>query len=54
VRRSERGMHRAVVQAKNDQVKEDEMGRACKPERKRPLEDQDVGGWIILKWILER
>jgi hypothetical protein len=24
------------------------------PEGKRPLEDQDVGGWTILKWILER
>jgi hypothetical protein len=47
-------------------MKEDEMGRACstngtksnaymilvgKPEGK---EYQDVGGWIILKWILER
>jgi hypothetical protein len=25
-----------------------------KPEGKRPLEDQDVSGWIILGWILER
>jgi hypothetical protein len=25
-----------------------------KPEGKRPLEDQDVGEWIIVKWILER
>jgi hypothetical protein len=25
-----------------------------KPEGKRPLEDQDVGGWIVLGWILER
>jgi hypothetical protein len=25
-----------------------------KPKRKRPLEDQDIGGWIILGWILER
>jgi hypothetical protein len=25
-----------------------------KPEEKRPLEDQDAGGWTILKWILER
>jgi hypothetical protein len=24
-----------------------------KPEGKRPL-DQDIGGWIILGWILER
>jgi hypothetical protein len=24
------------------------------PEGKRPLEDLDVGGRIILKWILER
>jgi hypothetical protein len=24
-----------------------------KPEGKRPLEDKDVGGWIILKFILE-
>jgi hypothetical protein len=21
-----------------------------KPEGKRPLEDQDVGGWITLRW----
>jgi hypothetical protein len=25
-----------------------------KPEGKRPLGDQDVGVWIILRWILER
>jgi hypothetical protein len=25
-----------------------------KPEGKRPLGRKDVGGWIILKWILER
>jgi hypothetical protein len=25
-----------------------------KSERKRPLGNQDVSGWIILKWILER
>jgi hypothetical protein len=25
-----------------------------KPEGKIPLEDQDVGEWTILKWILER
>jgi hypothetical protein len=25
-----------------------------KPAGKRPLEDQDVGWWIILKWILDR
>jgi hypothetical protein len=24
------------------------------PEGRRPLEDQDVDGWTILKWILER
>jgi hypothetical protein len=44
------------------------MGRACSmnenwnacrilvenPEGKRPLENQDVGGWTIFKWILER
>jgi hypothetical protein len=24
------------------------------PEGKSPWEDQDVGGWTILKWILER
>jgi hypothetical protein len=50
-------------------VKEDEMGRNVvrmrekrnayrilvrKPEGKNHLEDQDVDGWIILKWILER
>jgi hypothetical protein len=25
-----------------------------KPEGKNHLEDQDIGGWPILKWILER
>jgi hypothetical protein len=25
-----------------------------KPEGKSHWEDQDVGGWIILRWILER
>jgi hypothetical protein len=25
-----------------------------KPEGKRPLEDQDISGWTILKEILER
>jgi hypothetical protein len=25
-----------------------------KPEGKIPLEDQDVGGWIILKWIVDK
>jgi hypothetical protein len=25
-----------------------------KPEGKRPLEDQDIGGWIIFGMILER
>jgi hypothetical protein len=25
-----------------------------KPEGKNHWEDQDVGGWKILKWILER
>jgi hypothetical protein len=25
-----------------------------KPEGKRPLGDQDAGGWTIFKWILER
>jgi hypothetical protein len=25
-----------------------------KPEGKRPLGRQDVGGWTILKWIFER
>jgi hypothetical protein len=25
-----------------------------KPERKDLLEDQDVGRWTILKWILDR
>jgi hypothetical protein len=24
------------------------------PEGKRPLESQDVGGWIILGWVFER
>jgi hypothetical protein len=35
------------------------MMNACrvlmaKPEAKRPLRNQDIGRWIILKWILER
>jgi hypothetical protein len=54
----------------NDQVKENEMGRACSTnggirgmyteyqwENKKKgdhWEDQNVGGWIILKWISER
>jgi hypothetical protein len=25
-----------------------------KPEGRNHSEDQDVGGWIILRWILER
>jgi hypothetical protein len=25
-----------------------------KPDGKRPLEDLGVGGWTILRWILER
>jgi hypothetical protein len=25
-----------------------------KTEGDRPLEDQDVGGWTVLKWISER
>jgi hypothetical protein len=25
-----------------------------KPEGKSPLQDLDLSGWIILKWILER
>jgi membrane-associated PAP2 superfamily phosphatase len=25
-----------------------------KPDGKRPLGNQDVGGWTILEWILER
>jgi hypothetical protein len=24
------------------------------PEGKRPWEDQDIGGWTILTWVLER
>jgi hypothetical protein len=36
-----------------------EKGNACrilagKPEEKNHCEDQDIGGRIILKWILER
>jgi hypothetical protein len=36
-----------------------ERKKACgilvgKSEGRRPLEDQDVGGWTILKLILER
>jgi hypothetical protein len=30
------------------------MGGDCSPnEEKENWEDQDVGGWIILRWILE-
>jgi hypothetical protein len=52
------------------QVKEDEMGRACSTsggrggmhigywwesqKERNQWEDQDVDGWTILKWILER
>jgi hypothetical protein len=52
------------------QVEEDEMGRACSTKRRRRgmhigywwesqkvrnhWEDQDIGGWTILKWILDR
>jgi hypothetical protein len=52
------------------QVKEDEMGRACstnggkrnvyigywlESQKERDhYEDQDIGGWTILKYILER
>jgi hypothetical protein len=25
-----------------------------KSEGRRPLGDQDIGGWTVLKWILER
>jgi hypothetical protein len=55
---------------KNLEVKKDEMGRACSTNwGKRGMhigywwesqkerdhwEDQDVGGWTILKWILDR
>jgi hypothetical protein len=49
-------------------VKEGEMGRACSTngggvhigywwesqKERNHWEDQDVGGWTILKWILER
>jgi hypothetical protein len=49
----------------NDQVLEDAMGRACSTngeigywwegqKERDNWEDQDVGGWIILIWILER
>jgi hypothetical protein len=47
------------------QVKKNEMGGACstgmhigywwESQKERDhWEDQDVGGWTILKWILER
>jgi hypothetical protein len=54
---------------KNDQVKEDEMDRACNMNERGRIyigywwesqkerdhwEDQDVGVWTILKLILER
>jgi hypothetical protein len=46
----------------NDQVKEDEMGWACstnggEEESQKEIdhwEYQDVGGWTISKWILDR
>jgi hypothetical protein len=36
-----------------------EMSNACrllvgKPEGERPLEVQDVGRWVMLRWMLER
>jgi hypothetical protein len=58
-----------VFSAQSDQVKNDEMGWACNTNEGRGMhigywwerqkerdhwEDQDVGGWTILKWILER
>jgi hypothetical protein len=51
-----------------EEAKDDEMGRVCstngakwnayrifvgKPEKRDHWEDQDVSGWIILKWILD-
>jgi hypothetical protein len=46
----------------DDQVKKDEMGGACgtngywwESQKERDhCGDQDVGGWTVLKWILER
>jgi hypothetical protein len=59
-----------ILSVRQGSVKEDEMGRGCstngetrnayrilvgKPEGKRDhYEDQDVGGWTRLEWILER
>jgi hypothetical protein len=43
-------------------MKEDAMGRACSTnggfwwgsqKERDHQEEQDVGGWIIIKWILE-
>jgi hypothetical protein len=44
-------------------VKEDEISRACstyggrrgiRQKKRHHWEEKDIGGWIILKWILER
>jgi hypothetical protein len=24
-----------------------------KPEGKRPLREEDIGGWIVLRWVLD-
>jgi hypothetical protein len=58
---------RILIHVVTDQVKEDEIGRACMGEKnnvytglmrnsegKRPLENLDVGGRIILKLILDK
>jgi hypothetical protein len=56
-----------AINNQSDQVKENEMGRACsmngeknayrifvgKPEGKLPLERPRDKWWIILNWILE-
>jgi hypothetical protein len=33
---------------------EDICGKSRKPEERDHWEEQDVGGWAILKWILDR
>jgi hypothetical protein len=59
-----------LLQDQNDQVKEDDMGGACSTnggrrgmhigywwesqQDKYHQVNQDIDGWIILKWILER
>jgi hypothetical protein len=47
--RKMRGGRACSTNGEEEECTEDLVG---KPEGKKPIEDQDVGGWIILKWVL--